>query len=78
MADKVVQLRNKDGDNLYPISVIPRDRILWEDTMEEVGEALVVPKAVWVGALGSRLNDNNASRILITNTASVQNSEYIS
>lgn len=34
MADKVVQLKNKDGDKLYPVSVLPGERILWEDSME--------------------------------------------
>lgn len=38
MADKVVQLKNKDGDNLYPVSVVPGEKILWADTMEEAPE----------------------------------------
>lgn len=38
MADKVVQLKNKDGDNLYPVSVLPGERILWEDTLEVAPE----------------------------------------
>lgn len=38
---------------------------------------IVVPKVVWAGKLGARSDNNNASRVLITNTASVQDSEYI-